>query len=145
MADELEKSAAGAIDKLVNAADALIAKLGILAEKYGPEVVDAGLTVVQLNGVNNLLGAGLVAIGAAIVGPRSLRLFVTGRQLERKWLHPDTPSSAPSGMWQTFVGGIGTAGGIIGAVYSVSVILNIWNWVAIFAPKLWIAHKLLGL
>lgn len=142
MAGELEQSAAGAIDKLVQSADALTAKLGALAEKYGPEVIDAGLTVVQIEGASNVL-VGL--IGAAVAGLASVyapRFFRRGQEQWQAYLKnrvgPEGDACMAAGFGNAVVGGIG-------ALVALLTLANLWNWVAIFSPKLWIAHKLLNL
>lgn len=163
MSGELETSAAAALDKLSSAADALAAKLGTLAEKYGPEVVDAGLAVVQLGGIQNVaigLCASVVAAVAALKTVRKVREHLSEDDAWKTWradydhyLHTertDRPAKPRNAKVRNGDAAFGwfMGGGLVTACSTAAAavhLLNLWNWVAIFAPKLWIAHRLLGI
>ena len=145
MSDNLEASTAKALDKLTTATEAVVAKLGTLAEKYGPEAIDAGLSVVRIGGVAAVVSGTAVGVAAYLAFKFGRSVFVVGQLINREWQKPSTPASAPSGDFQMLVGVVllaASGGGLLFAVISVA---NVWNWVAIFEPKLWIAKKLLGL
>jgi hypothetical protein len=144
MTDKLDASAAKALDKLTDGADAIIAKLGTIAEKYGPEVVDSALWVVRVEGIRELVTSAVglaICIGSAYACWRILNAHVIatkadkGRSYDFFDLNPGI--FMPTGM-------IGlTAVGL--AVASTLTLTNVWHWVAIIEPKLWVAKRLLGL
>lgn len=121
-------------------------------KEYSPEVVDAGLTVVQLIGLQELVLAtiGLLIVAAIILS--GYKTYVSYHEYSKE----DSPGNHGTlfKMWGLRVfdsDGDPQAGSvaIIIAVFTIIGIsipslvslLNIWNWVAVFYPKLWIAHK----
>lgn len=122
-------------DKLQAGVEVITSKLTTLGEKYGPEVIDAGLWVVRINGVQTLAFAAAGVISAIVL----LALF--GRRVWRwgvnAWVDSEGLVIIPLGIFY-----VSCAMVIIGNTLT---LLNIWHWVAIFEPKLWIAKRLLGL
>lgn len=103
--------------------------LGTLAEKYGPETVDTALTAARVHGAGNIaVGAFLIA---AVVSIPWKRFFV--------WVKA-TDGDGPVMLFIVAVG-LAPMGGIAGAI----MLLDIWNWVAVIEPKLWVAKKLMGM
>lgn len=134
-----------AITKLTTAMETAIKTLGTLGEKYGPEVVDAALSVIRINGAANVF-QGLVALAVAVVAFKYGRsLLVRGNEISRTYWLPSTPSSAPSGTPQQVSGVVLLVASGVGALAAFFTLTNIWHLVAIFEPKLWVAKRLLGL
>lgn len=146
MADNLDASAAKVLDKLSEGAEAVVAKLGTMAEKYGPEVVDSALWVVRVNGIQELVSR--LAIGvffgavfyvlarkvAAHIAENKARVAAKGRAFDVTDCDPFVV---------VFIGGSAAISGV-GAAIALIGMTDVWRWVAIFEPKLWVAKRLLG-
>jgi hypothetical protein len=104
--------------------------LEALTAKYAPDVVDAALTVVQINGAQRLLTGALCAILALI----TVWAFF-------KWLMPRLMNSDADPVW-IFFGVLTTGAFIVAGVKAAHNLLDIWNWVAVIEPKLYIAYKI---
>lgn len=134
MSAKVEDKAVEVIDKVANAVDAMTAKLATLAEKYGPEAIDAGLSVVRIKGASELIvGAAGIAVS---VGAAGLARWAITRLGKAEPIDQDGYGFVAVASFFAMVGS---------AVFSLHRLLDIWNWVAVFEPKLWIAKKLLGL
>lgn len=133
-----------AITKLTDALEAGIKAVGTLGEKYGPEVVEAGLAVVRINGAGNLLtGATCVAV-CWLLFRLGRPIYTAGAKASAEYWKPSTPAGAPDGSGRMVLGlGLMVAGGAAGVVAFISLV-NVWNYVAMFEPKLWVAKRLLG-
>lgn len=128
---KIEDKAVDIMDKAMVGAEKLSEKLAQLAEQYGPDVVDAGLAVARVTAAQKLL-YGLIAV----IG--STAFFWIARYLVRKVRDEN---------WDEFfgIGGIFISGalGLFFAIGGLIDLLSIWNWVGVFEPKLWIAHRIL--
>ena len=118
----------------------LLDKLDALATKYTPEVIDAATSAVTVTALGNIL-SGLVGIGAAIFAWWVTKNFAT--YCRRKKQEEDWMSDWEIG-WALGLGVGGITSGIV-ALYSVWSLFDVWNWVALFNPKLALAHRILGL
>lgn len=125
-----------AISKLTAAAEVTVAKLGTLGQKYGGEVIDAGLWVVRIHAVADLLW-GLALAGAALAS------FLTFRRLI-PWAK-SVVAKDPESDWAWIPVVLSLVVVFPFGVSSAMRLFDIWNWVAIFEPKLWVAKRLLGL
>lgn len=126
-----------AVTKLTAAIEAGIKAVGTLGEKYGPEVIDSALWVVRINGINNILSNVLGVVLAAGT------VWVCWHYGLKEWrAHDDKENTNPAIIMST---SFGILFGSIIFIICASSVLNIWHWVAIFEPRLWIARKLLGL
>lgn len=151
----MSNAADQAIEKLTTAIEAGIKGIGTMAEKYGPEVIDSALWVVRLNGLQWLiLGAILAAAGVTLLVLswrewRAMRPAIEKYEAYEKardeWLNGK--GARPDGVQRPDEGKAGIPGMIGVGLCATSIIFlgSIWNWVAIFEPKLWVAKKLLGL
>ena len=103
--------------------------LETLTKEYAPEVVNAGLMVVRINGIQSLLTGFLGVLWLAAV----MAIFFW------RWVpHTSTWTNEDDRVF-----GI-TMGAAVALVVSVpglilSTRLAVWNWVAVFEPKLWLA------
>lgn len=142
MSEKLEEKTVEVIDKAMDGMDQLTIMLAEVAEQYGPEVVDAGLAVARISA-----GAALVhaAIGLALI----YALFRLGIPLTLKFraMLPEHDQNDFE-----FIFPIGFSWGIVGggtmiaafAGFGAEGFFNLWNWVGLVEPKLWIAHRVLG-
>jgi len=114
-------------------------KVDHLVTQYGPAVGSAVMASIQVDGGTCLI-RGVVYCGA-IVG-----VLYGGKIGLKHWASnvDDFDSSWVAGMVMTF-GAVAVT--ILGCL-AASELLDPWNWVAMFSPKLWLAHmavlKVLG-
>lgn len=113
--------------------DQALQKLGELVEKHGPQAVDLAAQVVQLNAAQNLASAAGLA-GVSIGG-----LFMA-RWLQGRAQAADADDDFGYRIGVTFSLGVSTVLG----VWSLFSFLNIWSWIALFNPKLALAHDVLA-
>lgn len=136
----LEQKSVELLDKADGAITAFAEKLGDLAEQYGPEVADAALMVARVDAANAVLPPLVLLLFVfaplAIISPFSIRRAV---MLDK--------AGNTSGMAIVYGSGgiIGCLVGGMGALTCLFATFNLWAWVGIFEPKLWIAKKVLGL
>ena len=125
----LEQKAVDILDKLEN-----------LATQYTPEVIDAATSAVTVTALGNIL-SGIVGIGAAIFAlwvTKNFAKYCRRKRQEEGWM-----SDWEIG-WALGLGVGGITSGLI-ALISVWSLFDVWNWVALFNPKLALAHRVLGL
>ena len=142
MSEKLEDKAVEVMDKAMDGVDKLTAMLGEVAEKYGPEVVDAALNVARVSAASNLVYA---AVGVALM----YSLFRIGIPLSYKYRDGLPEKHRNEGefwgptilVWAISVTMVSMIS--FGAL-RVFQIFNVWNWVGLIEPKLWIAQKVLG-
>lgn len=121
-------------DKVVSMLDALqhgVTTVGNSVVKYTPDVVDAGLWVVRIDGIQTLTFSILGLLAAFILGHASYKFW--------KYLEKECELDGPVIVFPLF-GGIITIIMIIGNTIT---LLNVWNWVAIFEPKLYLAKQII--
>ena len=142
MTDTLDAVAAKAIDKLSAGADAVVAKLTALSDKYGPQVVDSALWAIRANGIRDLI-FGLGFAGAAVV------LCLIAKPMLKSgsaaMASKDALLSMSDGSARVVISALMFVGAGICAISAFSAIADIWTYIAIFEPQLWVAKKLLGL
>jgi hypothetical protein len=113
----LEQKAVDLLDTLEN-----------LTTQYAPDVVAATMQAVQITSLGYLVfGGALTAIGAGSITSAYRSLQKSGNT---DW--------SDSEMLRFFAGGVCACLGLPPLLY-------LWNWVGVFAPKLALAHKVLGL
>ena len=118
----------------------LLDKLEVLATKYTPEAIDAAASAVTVTAAGNLL-LGIAGIGAAIFAWWVTKNFAT--YCRSKYQEDGWASDWDLG-WRFGLGIGGIISGIL-ALISVPYLFDVWNWVALFNPKLALAHRILGL
>lgn len=113
-------------DRLQHLADAIV--------HAAPQVTDIALNSVRVQAAGGILG-GLVAVGFAIAGGVAMR-----------WCYRHRNDDADDADLWIFVGAIffGLIA-LIGSIIGATQLFDIWVWVSLFHPELWIAHKLLAL
>lgn len=137
----LEQKTVELLDKAEKGVALLTDKLAEIGQQYGPQVVDAGLAVARIEAAQGLvLGVPLVcvAIAAARYAPSQFALSseITKAKDER-YGRDEEVSTFIRGVVSTGVGGVCGVWGLI-------LTLDLWRWVGVLEPKLWIAHKILG-
>lgn len=121
-------------NKLVSMLDALqqgAFTVGNAVIKYSPDVANTMLDVIRINGIQTLIYNTLLLTG-------SLGLFY---YIKKSW----------SKSWFDEYAGP-TAAGVLGCIFIIisnamfinsTGLFNIWNWIEVFQPKLWIAHEVI--
>ena len=114
----------------------LITKLDVLATQYTPDVIDTVLAAVQITAASNLIG-GTFALFFCYFLINSLKKQTAKYGDNIDLIDLDT------GPFMSLIGkGMGiTLSGLI-AFFSLA---DLWQWVALWDPKLGLAHKILGL
>lgn len=113
------------LDKLQDKALQYLSAFEELAKQYTPDVLDMALKVVQINGLQTLIiYFTWFIVGVSLI----LYILINGWSLRRE-----------TDYFTVVMPGIVGTGCLI--VSSVG-ILNLWNWIAIFEPKLYIAYKI---
>lgn len=135
MSDKLDASAAKVLDKISEGTEAAVTKLGAMADKYGPEVVDSALWVVRVNGLQTLA----FAAAGFLLGAVSFALFA--RPIWR-WMLKHLDETDGSVLLPLVAFWCATGALAFGNALT---LLNVWHWVAIFEPKLWVAKRLLNI
>lgn len=126
----LEQTGANLLEKFGNKALEYTQALEEITKQYTPDVVDAALKVVQLNGVFSLLEAFVWFLPFCIISCICLYYFWKG-------VKEDDDDKKFFSILISIIPCIVTG-------IAISHLINIWSWVAIFEPKLWIAYKILG-
>ena len=118
----------------------MLDKFEALASQYGPEVINGATSAVVVTGIGDIL-QGFVALGAAFIVWYLTKNFT--KYAKRKKDECGFLSDWEMG-WAAGMGiGIFTSGLL--AACGIWTLFDVWNWVAIFNPKLALAHRLIGL
>lgn len=118
-------------DKLVDMLDALqngVATVGDKVLEYGPDVVEMALWVVRIDGMQYLLTGIVCAMTSALL---------TFKYLNRLWEWARKHDEGSEFM-VTIV--IFIISGLLTTI-AIARLSNMWGWVAVFAPKLALAKK----
>lgn len=122
------------MDKTLETATSLATKLftGMesLVVKHGQDAIDLGLATVQVTGIASLFD-GLVAL---IIGLVFLGVF----RWCFKYCNSEYDEYEPM---QYFCAAGSALGIIISAGIALSIFFNVWNYVAIVKPEIWLAKK----
>jgi hypothetical protein len=135
-----DEAAAKAIDKASQAADQIAAKMGELAQQYGPDVVNAAVEVARFTAAGNIL-SGAVAASIAFFAFRwgtargARAAEICRKKGDEYWASMEMPHG--------FGCIVGFIAGAVCSGIAIERLASIWNWVGIFEPKLYIAHRVL--
>ncbi|MCE9567940.1 MAG: hypothetical protein K8U57_38560, partial [Planctomycetes bacterium] len=127
--------APGVEGKLVEMLDALqhgAVKVGEQVVKYSPDVADAALWVVRIDGIQSVVLA-LACIPIAVLCTRWARKFYAYLKEDHALDEPQVLGLAA--LW--------CAAGI-SSLSSAITLLDVWTWIAIIEPKLWLAKKIIA-
>lgn len=98
-----------------------------LTKQYTPEVIDSALMVVRISGVQEIV-VGLVCLLISIF------LNFVGKHFYIKFSDDDNDDYIPAFL-------LSYGGAIVIGGFSIVTLINVWNWVAIFEPKLYLAYR----
>ena len=118
----------------------LFDRLDSLATQYTPDVVEAAVTAVSVTAIGRI-AEGFIGLGCAFIAWWLATHFT-------EYCRKKKDDGGFMSNWEVGVAiGFGVGGLVtsIIALISISNLMHIWNWVAIFNPKLALAHKILGL
>lgn len=119
-------------EKLIEAAD----KLMNLAEQYGPDTVDLVLASARVSGINDMV-SGVVAVAVLLLSLHFCRKIWRAR-LKGKEDWDALVGWAVGAIW---LGILASVASVVSIVY----LTDAWTWTAIIEPKIYIAHKVLGI
>lgn len=115
--------------------DQALAKLGELVQQHGPQAVETAAHVVQVDAMGTIVrGVGLMALGAA---------SAAGAVVCFKRASDGDPCSFADALLAPMLSFVF---GIVAPLVLVMGLLNVidvWSWVAIFDPKLALAHEIM--
>lgn len=119
---------------MTDATDKLVQEFDAIAHQYAPKVVGAALSAARIDAISSLV-SGVVCAGIFLAciffGLKFLRgLRASTWNTEGIWI---------VGLGVTLLIGIATGIGALGNL------LDIWNYVALVHPELWIAQRAMGL
>lgn len=99
-----------------------------ITKQYAPDVIDAALSVVRMQGAQRLVHGVALVVCAIACG------WIT----RKLWAASDGDDPEKIALMIFCV-----VGGVFSAILGLARLLDIWTWVAIFEPKLYIAHALI--
>ena len=117
----------------------ILNQLEALAKQYTPDVIDAAINVTRIEGLSAIIGgfAMLVCIYPAYNAAIRLYRYFTKKQEQDRYAD-----------WELCVMSVVVVGPIIVlclAIFGLANVLDIWRWVAVFEPKLYIAKQIMGM
>lgn len=142
--------------------DQALAKLGELVEKHGPQAVDLAAQVLQVSAAGQLMIGALFVTGAAISGTvcvkaskegqRRQELYETWDRQNDEWRYRPGRTEAerpvkPSDADYEFMAFVVAASALVTALLIICAsfaLIDTWAWVAVFNPKLALAHQILS-
>lgn len=146
---KIEDKAVDIMDKAMVGAEKLTEKLAELAQQYGPDVVNAGIEVARLTAAGSLLQAIGWALAGAALSAISVRLYrraVKRDEEMRAAKEFAAPAFSLTDYWsleRKIPSGLFAGAAAFAFVCTGTRLFNIWNWVGVVEPKLWIAHRIL--
>lgn len=121
--DALQSKLIGMLDSIKNGE----VVIGQETVKYAPDVVNAALNVVRIGAVQQLV-YGVIGLVVAVV------FF--------KKAHGNITKSLEDGRFELFLVGVVQGAAVVVGVVDAYFLVDVWNYVGIFQPKLYIAHKI---
>lgn len=110
-------------------------KLGALAVEYGTKAVELAAAVVQAQSIATLV-VGFIYLIGAIIAARLGYVFVR-RTAQADWCEPSMDNIGAG-----FVGVVAFIGAFGFGLRASERLLDVWNWIGAFAPKLALAHMI---
>lgn len=111
--------------------DQAIAKLGELVSKHGPQAVDLAASVVQVDAMGNLIRGGAFGVAALVATALCFSFW--------RWILSDEGDGEAAGL-----ACLGSGAALVLWVFALVPVLNVWNWVALYEPRLALAHEVLN-
>lgn len=123
-------------DKLVTILDALqtgAVTVGEQVVKYSPDVADAALMIVRVDAAETLLWS----LAMLLI---TISVILKYREGYSAWLKEKLSGHSPDAAIASIIFGLQIPAAVM--FFSLSDILSIWNWVALFEPKLALAKRI---
>lgn len=146
MTDALENKAVEILDKSQATIATFSDKMVELAKQYGPDVADAALQMARVDAAQGLVKAAIILIASSAAMWLAWYLY----KLEIPFKQNEAYSSRidDNSEKRFFKSIAAIIIGISSSFVFVSGMIdfcNLWRWVGIFEPKLWLAKRVLGL
>ncbi len=116
--------------EILDAAQQGAVKVGETIIQYSPDVANAFLAIVRIEGLAKLIPSILILVACCVFYRSFIRMW--------KWALSRYHYSIDRHLFAC----IASAIICVFVIHALFCILNIWNWVAIFEPKLWLAKQL---
>jgi hypothetical protein len=101
-----------------------------LTKHYAPSVMDGAIQVIRISAIHNLL----IWFALLIIWP------LTGLKVWRLCQAESQKAMMAQNDFIIFFGGVYVFIACVGIVISIIGLLDVWDWIAVFDPKLAIAH-----
>ena len=118
----------------------ILDKLDSITTQYAPNVVNSAIKVVQVNGLSRIFYGIIGIIGCFICVIVAKKLANKCTELKKR---DGYLSEWEVGVAVSYI--LGAAVTIVLAICSILELFYVWNWIAIFDPKLALANKLFGM
>lgn len=141
-AQEVVKSVPNVEQKVVEMLDQLqhgAVKVGEAIVQYSPDVTDAMFWVVRLNAIQNLV----LAIAVLVLSAFGF-WYAASLSKKIKALPEDSWNSSAKAMDLTMGKWVTRVVSSFPLVISGASLIDVWNWVAVFEPKLWLAKQIIN-
>jgi len=133
------------ITTVMNAVTAQVGKMVEVMTPIAKQAYETGLLVIRIDGLATLVPAVLTLLFSTYlirkfyVSYKQYRDMATAHNAESpsRWEKDFTHYAPVSGMFIIFGGALSA----IAAGISIITLLNVWLWVQVFIPQLWLAHE----
>ena len=118
----------------------ILDKLDSITTQYAPDVVNSAIKVVQVNGLSRIFYGIIGIIGCFICVIVAKKLANKCTELKKR--------DGYNSDWEVGVAVscvVGAVVTIVLAICSIIELCDVWNWIAMFDPKLALANKLFGM
>lgn len=120
---------------LENKAEDMLDKLNSVMTEYAPVVKDSAVEMMRINAVGELVVAFLVIA--------TFMCVMMGLYSKRKFIKDRFKSYDDNSIVVVVVVIVITLTGLAYSISAIAMMLNHWNWIALFDPELALAHKIL--
>lgn len=122
------------MNEYVNTAIVMIQKLIAVATPIAKQAYEISLLTLQIDAGSTLFRA----VTTVIIG--CFLLYIAYRIAKWDLLNNEDEKVGPQGMATTFLGGPIGIGGLILICVNAAMLLEVWLWVKLFKPELWLVH-----
>lgn len=129
--DAIQNKVVSMLDALQNGA----VEVGTQVVKYTPDVIDAGLWVIRIEGIQALVFSLSFLLPLWLLHPFAKRSLAWAQAATK-----EDDDNFPSFLLPIILYGIV----ILFAAQAFYILTNIWSWVAVFEPKLYLAKQIIA-
>lgn len=118
----------------------ILDKLDSIATQHAPDVINSAIKVVQVDGVSHIFYGIIGIIGC-------FTCVIVAKKLANKCTELKK-SGGYNSDWEVGIAVsyiLGTVVTIVLAICSIIELFDVWNWIAMFNPKIALANKLFGM